>query len=699
MRFSIATGLFLAASATTLTAQSPPLGQEFQVNTYTTAGQYRPGVAARPGGDFVVVWESGPNPTMVIRGQRFDATGASQGAEFPVSAGAGSRPAAAASAAGFVIVWGSTATEAVHAQRFDPSGVLQGAEFPVSSSTSLQQFDPRVAMGPGGTFVVVWSTYGDDGDDIFGRRFDAAGASLGDDFHVNTVTDGYQFGPDVSMDASGAFVVVWENETGSGDTQVYARRFDSGGAPIGGQFLVAGDAACPSVGRDAAGAFVAAWNAPDGDAAGNFARRFDAAGVPIETAFQVNTYTTNDQACPRIAMSGLGEFVVTWESDGQDVPGNPAAGVFAQRFDASGRRVGTEFLVNTYTTSSQNAPSVALDDRGGFVGAWQSFQQDGSGFGIFARRGGFPDGRPMKVDERASAGVSDLNGVLESGERVTVDPSWFNASALPQPLSGSAANLTGPAGPFYTLHDASTDYGTIAAGSAADCFTATADCLEVAVTGTRPAVHWDATFEETLTTLVTKTWSLHVGESFADVPRTNPFYRQIEALFHNLVTVGCGGTDYCPTLGVTREQMAVFLLRSKYGLNFVPPPATGTVFPDVPLSNPFAAWIELLYAEAITGGCGGGNYCPTATVTRRQMAVFLLKAKLGASHMPPPAAGIFGDVPAGDQFAPWIEELYGLGITGGCNASPLLFCPGSAVTRGQMAAFLVKTFLLALYGP
>ncbi len=698
MRTSIA-ACVLSTSAAFLNAQSPPLGEEFQVNTYTTAGQYRPGVASIPAGDFMVVWESGPNPTMVIRGQRFDAAGAAQGGEIPVSAGAGFRPAAAASAAGFVVVWGDAATEAVRAQRFDADGVPQGGEFPVSSSTSLQQFEPRVAMGAAGDFVVVWSTYGGGADDVWGRRFGPSGTPLGDDFQVNTVTDDYQFGADVALDDSGAFVVVWEDEQYEGDLRVYARRYDGSGAPLGGQFALnpGVESACPAVGRDAAGGFVAVWNGFDGDDAGNFGRRFDAAGNPLEPAFQINTYTTNEQECPRIAMSGSGEFVVTWESSGQDAPG-PGGGVFAQRYDSAGRRVGAEFLVNTYTTSGQGAPSIALDGRGGFVAAWQSFQ-DGSGFGIYAKRGGFPDGRPMKVDERASGGSSDVNGVLESGERVTVDPAWLNSSGLPQSLSGTAADLSGPPGPSYTLHDASADYGTIAADTANDCFTATADCLEVEVSGTRPVVHWDATFEETLSTLVSKTWSLHVGESFTDVPRTNPFYRQIEALFHNLVTVGCGGTDYCPASTVNRQQMAVFLLRSKYGLNFVPPPATGTVFLDVPLANPFVAWIELLAAEGITGGCGGGNYCPMAAVTRRQMAVFLLKAKLGSSHLPPATTGIFGDVPADDPFAPWIEELYGLGITGGCSASPLLFCPGSSVTRGQMAAFLVNTFLLALYGP
>ena len=103
-------------------------------------------------------------------------------------------------------------------------------------------------------------------------------------------------------------------------------------------------------------------------------------------------------------------------------------------------------------------------------------------------------------------------------------------------------------------------------------------------------------------------------------------------------------------------------------------------------------WIEELASLQITGGCGGNNFCPGNPVTRRQMAAFLLKAKYGSAYVPPPATGIFGDVPSGDPFAPWVERLYSEGVTGGCQAAPLFYCPFNANTRGQMAVFLVKAF-------
>ena len=178
---------------------------------------------------------------------------------------------------------------------------------------------------------------------------------------------------------------------------------------------------------------------------------------------------------------------------------------------------------------------------------------------------------------------------------------------------------------------------------------------------------------------------------FLDVPGTHQFHDAVNTVARNGVTAGCGGGNYCPDASVTRAEMAVFLLKAKFGQAHVPPPATGTVFLDVPQGSFAADWTEELASLGVTGGCGGGNYCPGSPVTRGQMAVFLLKALLGSSYEPPAATGtVFADVNIGDFAADWIEDLAARGVTGGCGGGN--YCPDSPNTRGQMAVFLVRTF-------
>ena len=184
------------------------------------------------------------------------------------------------------------------------------------------------------------------------------------------------------------------------------------------------------------------------------------------------------------------------------------------------------------------------------------------------------------------------------------------------------------------------------------------------------------------------------ASTFIDVPPSHIYFDYVETLAANGITGGCGGNYYCPDAPVTRAEMAVFLLKSKFGSTHVPPPATGSVFDDVAAGDFAAAWIEELSARGITVGCTGTSYCPNASVTREQMAAFLLKTLYGSGHVPPAAGSVFSDVATSDSFEPWIMELYGLGVTGGCFTNPLRYCPTNPNSRGEMAVFLVKTFNL-----
>jgi uncharacterized repeat protein (TIGR03803 family) len=192
-------------------------------------------------------------------------------------------------------------------------------------------------------------------------------------------------------------------------------------------------------------------------------------------------------------------------------------------------------------------------------------------------------------------------------------------------------------------------------------------------------------------TPVSATYPKAFFADFLDVPQSYLFHDYIEKIFRAGITAGCGGGSYCPDEAVTRAQMAVFLLKAEHGSGYVPPACTG-IFGDVPCPSLFADWIEQLSHEGITAGCGGGNYCPEAAVTRAQMAVFLLKAEHGPGYVPPPCTGVFGDVPCPSLFANWIEQLAAEQITGGCGGGN--YCSDNPNTRGQMAVFLTKTFQL-----
>jgi hypothetical protein len=243
-------------------------------------------------------------------------------------------------------------------------------------------------------------------------------------------------------------------------------------------------------------------------------------------------------------------------------------------------------------------------------------------------------------------------------------------------------------------------------GAAAEC----GECYAVALSApvVRPRDHWDASFLETLLPEAVRgqrrTWRLHVGDSFTDVPRNTPFYAFVETLLHHGVTAGCAPRRYCAEGAATRDQMAAFVLgAARPGV--APPPCVAgrELFGDVPASSAFCAWIEDLARRGVVAGCQAAPalYCPAQAVTRAEMAVYVLAAAQPGVTPPGCTAGAerFADVPAGSPFCPWVEELARRGVVSGCGAAPPVYCPADAVTRAQMAVFIAGTFGLALYGP
>jgi hypothetical protein len=405
---------FLAMSQlawlSTAAAQQPIAdGPEFQVNTYTTDVQYAPAVASDAAGNFVVVWysqESSDTDTSAssIQGQRYDASGVALGNQFQVNTyttGIQTRSAVTTDGGGgFVVVWesmGSAGTDtngrSIQGQRYDSGGTAVGGEFQVNSYTTGNQYKPAVAAEAAGSFVVVWESQGSAGTDTAGRsiqaqRYDGAGVAQGGQFQVNSYATSNQLRPSVAIGANG-FLVAWDSAGGPGSqptgTSIQAQRYDAAGVAQGVQFQVNSYTSANHFYSNVTavpGGFIVVWSSlgsagTDTDGSSIQARRFDGTGSALGTQFQVNSYTTGFQVEPGVTADAAGNFVVAWSSsDASDDAGYYS--IHARRFDASGTPVDLQFQVNSYTTGEQRSAGVAGAPAGNFVVVWDSEGSAGS---------------------------------------------------------------------------------------------------------------------------------------------------------------------------------------------------------------------------------------------------------------------------------------------------------------------------------
>ncbi len=216
-------------------------------------------------------------------------------------------------------------------------------------------------------------------------------------------------------------------------------------------------------------------------------------------------------------------------------------------------------------------------------------------------------------------------------------------------------------------------------GSGSTVITVAANTSGLARTGTILVGGQAVTVSEAATTQI-----------FADVPPSAYYFDAANMLYAKGITAGCGASplEYCPTASITRAQMAIFLVRSVYGGdNFTSNPVP--YFNDVPAGSFGFAWIQKLYELGITSGCGNNNYCPAAPVIRSDMAVFLVRVRLGAlAAFNYPLTPFFTDVPANHVEFQWIQRIKEDQITSGCAQT--LYCPDNPVTRGDMAILLLR---------
>jgi Ca2+-binding RTX toxin-like protein len=379
-----------------------PEGPEFRVNATTVSVQTAPSVAVAPDGSFIVAWQSQQDGSGTgVYAQRYSALGLPVGAEFQVNITTVNvqdmAQVAMSSDGSFIVTWRSLGQDGsgggVYGRRYSAAGVPLSGEFQINTTTAGSQDFHSVAASPDGSFVVTWQTPNQDGSSlgVYARRYSSAGVPIGGEFLVNTTTASNQAQPSVATDSVGNFVIVWSSlfQEGGADTGIYGQRYNASGARVGGEFHINTTTEHsqnnPSIATAADGSFVVTWMSihQDGSSNGIYARRYNAAGAALGDEFRVNTTTANSQQFPVVDIAPDGSFLVSWTSLEQDGSG---PGVYGQRFNASGDRVGEQFRVNTETFNSQFNPSMASDANGNVVIAWTSIEQDGSQHGVYAQR-------------------------------------------------------------------------------------------------------------------------------------------------------------------------------------------------------------------------------------------------------------------------------------------------------------------------
>ncbi len=311
----------------------------------------------------------------------------------------------------FVVAYESEWVDIV-GRRLDAVGQPLGTEFMINVDTATAKSGARIAVNPGGGFTVAWRSYFQDGDrwGVFARSFDAFGSPVTAEFQVNTYTAGDQTRPDIETLAPGAFVVVWSSCAAT--TTLCEMPFFG----VGGQ---------------------------DGNGPGIIGQRIDAAGTKIGTEFQVNSYTTNVQVDPALAVAPFGEFFVAWSSAPQ--------GIVGRRFDANGLAAGTEAQLSVVTAGTHSRPQVASNASGEFLVVWRH-QIAPSPSAVFGRR---VDALGTPIDGEIVVNDTDaLERSTPESIAATPDGGFVVTFAQDRDVYGRAFDTNGLAkGPQLLLND------------------------------------------------------------------------------------------------------------------------------------------------------------------------------------------------------------------------------------------------------
>ncbi|MDH4651395.1 MULTISPECIES: S-layer family protein [unclassified Pseudomonas] len=424
-----------ADTSLTLDRLAPTVATEMRVTRTLESAQYPPTVTTLADGGWLVSWtEFDLTSTNIwdIYAQRYDAAGAAIGDAFRVNNTTVSRQSNSSVTAladgGWVVSWesldpsGIPSTD-IYTQRYDANGLALGAEFRVNSTLTADQLNPSITAIADGGWVVSWTSNdpGSNSYDVYAQRYDAGGAAIGSEFRSNSSTTFAQFNTSVTGLADGGWLVSWESydPTSTNSHDIFAQRYGADGAKVGSEFratsTIAGSQGQPSIAALADGSWIATWYSDQNGDTDIYARHYGVDGTAVGDEFRVNSTTAFNQFDPSVVALADGGWVVTWYSNK-----NGSGDVYAQHYGADATAIGGEVLVSSLAIHEQAFPATSALGDGGWLVTWAVASQNGIDTGIYARR----------YDAAGNPVTDHLEWYGDSGNNVfssTSEVDWFIA--------------------------------------------------------------------------------------------------------------------------------------------------------------------------------------------------------------------------------------------------------------------------------
>ncbi|MBN2089144.1 Ig-like domain-containing protein [candidate division KSB1 bacterium] len=357
-------------------------GSNFKINDDSgTESQTASAIVMTPGGGFIVAWRDTRNGNPDIYLQRFESNGNTQGSNTRVDDDPGiseqKEPTVAVAGNGnFVVGWldKRNNNSDIYLQIYANNGNKQGSNIRVNDDTGIEpQYHPAVAMNFDGSFILVWTDERNGDLDIYGQRFNTAGARNGVNFRVNDGTgSSAQLYPAVAVDGRGYEFVVWEDER-AGSSDIFTQKYTNLGVKIGNNYKIQEDSykedqKRPRITADNTGNILIVWQDDRNEDRDIYGHRYYNTGVPGSSNLKINDDVgSSAQLNSSLAADANGNFVIVWE-DYRTGFGE----IYGQRFTNTGNRLGPNFMINDDSSNAnQKYPSVGMDDEGNFIVAWR----------------------------------------------------------------------------------------------------------------------------------------------------------------------------------------------------------------------------------------------------------------------------------------------------------------------------------------